>query len=160
MTTKMKLMPNNSKREDCVQTPQDVAQKMVYYFRPKGKVLEPCKGEGNILKYLINADWCEIKEDRDFLEYKDKVDWIITNPPYSKFRAFLKKSMEVSDNIVFLCTINHIWLKARIRDIKEANFGIKEIWVMETPNTFPQSGFQVGCVWLKRGYKGDIKYNQ
>jgi hypothetical protein len=65
--------------------------------------------------------------------------------------------MEVADNIVFLTTINHLWLKARLRDVWERGFGIKEILLFDTPKNFPQSGFQIGCFYLKKDYVGDIK---
>ena len=103
-----------------------------------------------------NSDWCEISENKDFFNYQEKVDWIITNPPFSLFRKFLIHSMQISENIVYLCTINHIWLKARLRDIKEYGFGINEIILINTPITFPQSGFQVGIIYLKKTYKNKI----
>lgn len=156
----MSLIPQYYNKNDCFQTPLEFVKEIVEHFNPTGRILEPCKGDGNFLKFLPdNTDWCEILEGRDFFEYNKKVDWIITNPPFSKMRNFIKKSMEVSDNIVFLTTINHLWLKARLRDINECNFGIKEIMIFNTPKSFPQSGFQVGCFYLKRGYKGDIKFS-
>jgi len=152
-----RLIPTNTKREDCVQTPVELAKQIVEHFKPHGKILEPCKGNGNFLSVLPeNTSWCEILEGRDFFNYNGRVDWIITNPPYSKMRKFMQKSMEVADNIVFLTTINHLWLKARIRDIENANFGIKEILLCDTPTSFPQSGFQIGCFYLKRNYTGNI----
>lgn len=160
-----KLIPSNTKREDCVQTPIEVATLIVNHFRPSGKVLEPCKGDGNFLKAIggygqnVSTLWCEILEGKDFFTFNEKVNWIITNPPYSKMRKFIQHSMEVSDNIVFLTSINHLWLKARIRDINEKGFGIKEIMLLDRPDTFPQSGFQIGCFHLQKGYKGDIKFS-
>lgn len=155
------LIPINCKRDDCVQTPLELAFKIVEHFKPLGTILEPCKGDGNFLKALpVNTDWCEILEGKDFFNYTNKVDWIITNPPYSKMRDFLKKSYEISDNIIFLTTINHLWLKARIRDMEENGFGIKEILIFDTPKSFPQSGFQIGCFYLKKGYIGDIKFSK
>ncbi len=152
-----RLIPTNTKREDCVQTPIELAKQLVKHFKPFGKILEPCKGEGNFLSVLPkDTEWCEILEGKDFFDYEGKVDWIITNPPYSKMRKFIQKSMEVSDNIVFLTTINYLWLKARLRDIGEKNFGIKEILLFDTPKTFPQSGFQIGCFYLKKDYIGNI----
>ena len=62
--------------------------------------------------------------------------------------------------LVFLITINHIWLKARLRDIKEKGFGIKEILLIDTPKTFPQSGFQFGVIHLSKNYIGDIKFSK
>lgn len=155
------LIPTNTKRNDCVQTPYILAEAIINHFKPNGKILEPCKGQGNFLRALPKGtDWCELLEGRDFFDYKGKVDWIITNPPYSKMRKFMQKAMEVSDNVVFLTTINHLWLKARIRDINQAGFGIKEIVLCNTPTSFPQSGFQIGCFHLQRGYCGSISFSK
>ena len=156
-----RLIPTNTKREDCVQTPIEVADAIVKHFKPTGTILEPCKGEGNFLSVLPDkTEWCEILEGKDFFDVKKHYDWIITNPPYSKMRKFMQKAMEVSDNIVFLTSINHLWLKARIRDIQQAGFGIKEIVLCDTPSTFPQSGFQIGCFHLKRNWKGNIDFDK
>ena len=144
---------------DCVQTPGYLCKQIVEHFKPTGRILEPCKGEGNFLK-VMRADYCEIKEGRDFLSVNGHWDWVITNPPYSKYRAFLNKSMEVAGNIVFLQLINATFYKARLRDIKEKGFGIKEIWCIDTPKEFPQFGFQMGCVYYKKNYKGKILLTQ
>jgi hypothetical protein len=59
-------------------------------FPIEGKVLEPCKGEGAFLQYyLTDADWCEIAEGKNYYDYEKKVDWIVTNPPYSDLIDFL-----------------------------------------------------------------------
>ena len=145
----MKLIPSGGNDE--IDTPFDLAIKIVTYFNPKGKILEPCKGNDGFYRTGIFTDWCEIKDGKDFFDYNEKVDWIITNPPFSKFRKFLNHSMELADNIVFLCSINHFWLKARIRDMIEKGFGIKEILLVDTPETFPQSGFQIGVVHIQKG---------
>lgn len=156
----MKMQPNrNYKSDDVVMTPEPLAKALVEHFKPSGKGLEPCCGTGNILKYLPDADWCEIQQGKDFFDYNNNVDYTFTNPPWSQIRKFLLHSMEIADNIYFLITINHIWTKARLRDIKEAEFGIKEICIFDTPKEFPQSGFQCGMVHLQKGYKGNIKFS-
>lgn len=138
-------------------TPDYLAKTIVEHFKPIGTILEPCAGDGAFLR-AMKADWCELDKGKDFLEVKGKWDWIITNPPYSKYRDFLKKSMDVADNIVFLQLINATFYKARLRDLKENDFGIKEIWCIDTPKEFPQFGFQMGCVHYQKGYKGWIKF--
>lgn len=156
----MKLIPTNTKREDCVQTPVNYASMIIEHFKPFGRTLEPCSGDGNFLKVYPFTKSLEILDGKDFFEETEHFDWIITNPPYSKMRAFLNKSMEVADNVVFLTSINHLWLKARIRDIEEKGFGIKEIIIFDTPKSFPQSGFQFGCFYLSKNYKGDIRFSR
>ena len=156
----MKYLKNNTNRNDVVMTPEYVAKALIDHFKPEGKILEPCKGSGNFLKYLpSNSLWCEISEGKDFMEFDEKVDWIITNPPWSKIRPFIQKSLEVSDNFVFLTTIVHLWMKARLRDIHQAGFGIKEIILLSTPKSFSQSGFQLGAFHIQRGYSGSIKFS-
>lgn len=146
------------KSDDLVMTPPEFAKEIIDYFKPSGRILEPCRGDGGFYNNFPGTKlWCEITEGRDFFDFKDKVDWIITNPPYSKMRKFLEHSMDVSDNVCFLITINHIWTKARLRAMRERSFGIKEILMVQEPDNFPRFGFQVGVVHLKKDYVGDIK---
>ncbi len=156
----MRCQPNRDYiSDDVVQTPAELAGRIVKHFKPKGKILEPCKGDGNFLNYLPGAFWCEIKEGRDFFEWNRRVDWIITNPPWSQIRAFLQHSMLLADNIVFLMTVNHVWTKARIRDVYTSGFGIKEICLVEMPPSFPQSGFQLGAIHIARGWNREIAFS-
>ena len=145
---------------DVVMTPKPLVKALVEHFQPQGKGLEPCAGCGNILEFLPNVEWCEIEKGRDFYEYNERVDYIFTNPPWSQIRKFLAHSMDVANEVYFLITINHLWTKARLKDIENAGFQIAEICVFDTPKNFPQSGFQVGMIHLKKGIQGDIKYTR
>lgn len=83
---------------------------MVRHFCPVGRILEPCRGRGAFMRYLpAGTLWCEIMEGRDFFAWRDPVDWIITNPPYSLTRKFLRHAIEVSENIVFLVPARNIF---------------------------------------------------
>ena len=154
----MKSQPNrNYKSNDVVMTPDYLAKKIVDHFNPIGKGLEPCAGTGNILSKLKDSDWCELSLGKDFFEYNSKVDYIFTNPPWSQFRKFLIHSMEIADEIYFLITVNHIFTKARLRDIKEKGFSIMEILFVDTPKEFPSTGFQLGVIHIKRTKNDYIK---
>lgn len=153
----MRFQPNRDYvSDDVVQTPVEMAGRLVRHFRPRGRILEPCCGEGHFLVHLPGAEWCEIRKGRDFFEWEERVDWIITNPPWSQIRAFLGHAMEVADDVVFLMTVNHVWTKARVRDMRERGFGLKEIALVEMPEEFPQSGFQLGAVHVARGWRGPV----
>lgn len=161
-----KLIPNNGC--DKVYTPDFLAQKLVNYFIPVNKeitVLEPCRGNSafvNALRYLKNVrvEWCEIDDGKDFFDYKNKVDWIISNFPWSQMRNFLRHSYEISDNVVSLSLVNALFMKARMRDMKEFGFGIKEIMLLDNPGKpFPQTGLSLGAIHLQKGYFGDVKFN-
>jgi len=149
---------------DKVWTPDDLAFRIVDHFQPSGLILEPCKGEGSFMRAfsrngINDAIWCEIDKGVDFLEFNDKVDWIITNPPWSQFRKFLKKSMEVSNNIVFLALLNAWFMKARVRDMQENGFGLVEVLMVDTPpKPWPQTGFQLAAVHALKGYTGEVKF--
>ena len=156
----MKSQPNvNYESNDIVLTPRVLAKRIIDHFPLEGDILDPCRGTGAFYDQ-IDSDkkaWCEITDGVDFFSYHKRCNWIISNPPYSIFRKFLIHSMEIADNIVYLITVNHCWTKARIRDIREFGFGIREFYLCDTPANFPQSGFQYGSVWFQRGYQGDIK---
>jgi hypothetical protein len=76
-----------------------------------------------------------MKRDRDFFAYSQPVNWIVTNPPWSQIRRFLQHALSLADHVVFLMTINHLWTRARQRDIKSAGFGLREIVLFDTPKT-------------------------
>jgi len=148
--TKRLVPPKNSPESDIVMTPKDVASEILFHFKPSGRVLDPCKGDGA----FTVGEWCEIREGRNFYDWKESVDWVITNPPWSDIKNFLIHSMKISENIVFLAPINHFITKARLRIISENGFGLKEFHLVDTPKEWPQSGFQIAAVLLVKGYKG------
>lgn len=162
---KTKLIPGKNQREaDLVMTPFPLAKAIIDHLPLNGKILDPCRGQGaffNQFPVYTTNDYCEIEEGKDFYNYKEKVDWIITNPPWSHYRTFAKHAYTLADNVGFLITNNHdMGLKARMRDMEDAGFGIKEIILVDTPpadSPWPSSGFQLGVCWKQRGYSGDIK---
>ena len=155
----MKFQPDKgTKTNDVVYTPRPLAKRILDHFNPPGLVLDPSMGDGAFYDQIPgDKDWCELDKGRDFFDYANTVDSVITNPPWSKFRQFLVHSMEIANDVYFLITINHVWTKARIRDIRGHGFGIKEILLVESPKNFPQTGFQLGVVHFQRGWNGDIK---
>lgn len=160
--------PKNQPENDIVMTPPALAAAIVKHFAPSGIALDPCRGDGSFYNALQMAEtdevrWCELRDGKDFLSeffQKGEVDWIITNPPWSKFVAFLSQAMRAADEVVFLATITHFVTKKRMLLIEQAGFGFKEILSVETPKSpWPQSGFQVAAVHLSRGWKGDCKFS-
>lgn len=158
------LVPHGG--NDIVYTPDDLALRIVQYFRPfEGRILEPCEGGGAFTRAfkILGMTWdaCEIQTGCDFLQHKfvgPRYEWVITNPPWSQLRPFLQKSMEVSNNVVFLCLVNAFFMRARVRDIDTAGFALKEILYVNTPpKPWPQTGFQLGAVHIQRDYKGLVK---
>lgn len=156
------LIPKkNTPDKDIVMTPVETSKDIIQHFSPKGTILDPCRGQGAFYdNYPPNCikDYCELSEGKDFFDYNKRVDWIITNPPWSKIKEFLKHSVKISDNIVYLISINHFTTKARLRIIyEESGFGVKEIYCVKTPpHPWPQMGFQIAAIQISKGYSGSV----
>lgn len=151
----------NTPDKDIVMTPFNIAKTIIDHFVLKGIVLDPCRGTGAFYNQFpdhVEKDWCELSEGKDFFTYNRKVDWIITNPPWSKIKDFITHSCKISDNVCFLIPFNHFSTKARIRIIHDHGYGIKEFYGVPTPkfSNWPQSGFQLGVTHIAKGYKGPI----
>lgn len=151
--------PKNTPDKDIVMTPEYLAKDIITHYKPTGRVLDPCRGTGAFYDNLPGEkDWCELAEGKDFLQYGERCDWIITNPPWSKMQQFLAHGMEIADHIVYLTTINHYTTKRRIRDMREHGFAIREIYCVDTPSKpWPQLGFQLAAVYTCRGWEGGIQ---
>lgn len=153
----MALCPKtNQPEQDVVYTPDYLAKEIIDHYQPTGKLLEPCKGGGAFLQYMPGADYCEIQEGTSFYDYTDKVDWIVTNPPWSKIRQFLEHSFKIeAENIVYLCNFNAFVTRARMNLIFDNGYGIKEVYCVDNPKTnWPQTGFQLAATHIQRGYTG------
>jgi hypothetical protein len=156
-TPPRRLSPGkNPPINDLVITPELLAQSIVDYFRPSGRLLDPARGSGAfyraLLRHSTDVRWCETAVGRDFFAYHEPVDWVIGNPPWSKFKAFIHHAMELAPNVVFLGTIVHFTTKARLRIIEAAGFGVTEIkLVQQPPPPWPGSGFQLAAVRLRKG---------
>lgn len=143
---------------DVVFTPDWLAEKICNLFPIGGRVLEPCKGEGVFLNYLPpDTDWCEITEGRNYYDYHKKVDWIVTNPPYSDFNRFLDHSFELAENIVLLTPVAKLFKSmGTLRKIFEYG-GFVEIHTLPASKAGFAFGFPVAVYYIKRDYKGFTK---
>lgn len=148
---------------DRVYTPDKTAETVIKSLPISGSVLDPSAGRGVFSRaihsvYGLNTIELDIDLGTDFFDETRKFDWIITNPPWSKFKPFLEHSTKLAVNIAFLVTITHFVTKARLKILKDAGFYIKQIHCIETPpKPWPQSGFQVAMVWCAKG-EGDTKW--
>ena len=141
--------------EQAIYTPEALAEIIVAHFKPTGRICEPCRGAGAFVKAMPGCDWYEKADGKDFMLAEGRWDWIVTNPPWNDVANFLRKSMRHADNVVMLCWASAWWTKARQREIREQGFGMVEMCFVPTPPPpWPQSGFQLAAVWLRRGWTG------
>lgn len=117
------------------QTPLSLCEKLMEFIDLKegDRVHEPFRGEGNFFncfpKNTINS-WTEIKENKCYKSFTEKVDWTITNPPFqidtgtrvvNSFFFLLKHFMTISEKgIGFLGNYN-CWSAFTPKRIKEFN---------------------------------------
>lgn len=171
MTKRSKRQPLAPKGgDDVVMTPPLLAKAIIDHYRPTGLLLDPCCGEGAFFNQfgteaegVVIKEWCELSEGRDFLTWEgltasSHFDWCMSNPPWSRVRDFNYRAMGVADNIVWLCLVNALFMTARLRDMDDMGFGIKEICRVPQPHKkeWPQCGFQLGACHIQKGYTGPI----
>lgn len=146
---------------DYVRTPEWCAKDMIGYFKPSGKILDPCRGENKVFYNLLpNIDWCEITDGVDFFENKNSYDWVIGNPPYSIFNIWIKHSYEIGDNILYLLPTFKIFNALSLMRLYRDKGGIKHIRVYDTGKAIEWSRSRpiVAC-WFQKGYCGDTSYS-
>ena len=157
----MKYQPNRNYVSNArVMTPRPLARAIVDALEPSGLLLEPCAGDGAFVEALTpygEVEWCELDRGRDFLAWPTsrRVDWIITNPPWSQFRQFLEHSLAVADHVCFLAPLPHWFTKRRMRSVRDAGFGYKEILLVDWPPVrgWREQGFLLGTMHIVRGYE-------
>lgn len=153
---------------DRVMTPDSLALAIVQHFNPGGILLEPCAGDGAFVRAFFSLKHCqenlgnvnfyEIEYGFDFLEGTSKADWVITNPPWSKFLAFLKHSMTLANDVVFLAYANAWFVKSRINAMSQAGFHFREFAYVANPKKpWPQFGLQLAAVHISRE-AGDCQF--
>jgi len=139
-------------------------------FQPNDFFMEPCKGDGAFYDHLpANKDWCEITQNKNFLDYDKPIDWIITNYPWSgkALRPLVSHSCKLSNNVVHLIRAHNVFgTYARHRDFLEQGHTLKEIillpWKNKTLgdvfiNKAPE-GFALCVVHTQKNYAGDCKW--
>ena len=145
---------------DNVTTPILISKFIIDKFNLYGKVLDPFKGTGSFYDQFpdtVEKDWCEIDEGRDFFDYQEHVDWIISNPPYSIFDEVLQHSFAVADNIVYLVPLSKVVSSmGRIRNIKKFG-GVPYIYVLASSKCGFKFGFPSCIIYIKKKYRGKTK---
>ena len=154
------LVPaKNAPAQDLVMTPPELAAAVIGHFadRMAGRVLDPARGQGAFhdgFPTHLDRHWCEIGEGRDFFDWHQPVDWVMTNPPWSRLRDFTLHAMRIAPDIVWLAPLTNLTTKARLRDLEAHGFGIAELVKIDTPRGWPQSGFQLVAAHLRKGHAG------
>lgn len=134
--------------DDFYATPSDTTKKILDKLELKGSILEPACGQGHISEVLkeyypnakvISTDLVDrgyADEIKDFLNDDfEKVDNVITNPPFKYAKEFVIKGLEISnDKVIMLLKIQFLESKSRKEFLE--NSPLKYIYVFsERQNT-------------------------
>ena len=159
----MQLLPQALTPSSVVYTPDWCAKDMVAHFKPFGKVLEPCFGDGAIYKYLpAGSEWCEIAKGRDFFAWIMKVDFIISNPPFdaATFSDWLEHSFSLAPDIVYLLPIHFFFRSAsKVNRCRKLGW-IKHVRFYGTGTDLSfHMGNPIAAMHFVRGYQGDTSWS-
>ncbi len=148
---------------DVVYTPDWLARDLVEWFKPSGRILEPCRGNGAIFSLLPDsANWCEIQEGADFFRWTEPVDWIVSNPPYSIFKEFLLHAMDISENVVYLVPLYRFFNSGvLVKKCWIEKFWVTHVRVYGTARIFGYSnGNPIAAIHWLRGWQGDTSWSR
>jgi len=123
-------------------------------FKDGDIVIEPCRGDGafyNNLPDNVIKEWCEINQDRDFLEYQGKVDICLSNPPFvprKLFWSFMQKSMEITNRQIYwlinIASLN-VFTPNRLNEMRTKGWFIQSFHVVNDKRWYGR------YVWVKIG---------
>ena len=132
-------------------------------FKDGDIVMEPCRGDGafyNNLPDNVIKEWCEINEDKDFLEYQGrKFDICLANPPFvprKLFWSFMQKSMDFTNRqIYWLINISslNVFTPKRLEEMKTKGWFIESFYVVSDKRWFGR------YIWLKIGRNDNNIFN-
>lgn len=145
---------------DVWMTSTATAHEIVKHFKPSGRILDPCRGGGAFWKQMPGADWCEINEGRNFLDWHEPVDWIVSNPPYSTYDAIMAHAQTVAENIVWLMPVAKAMNSAARLDALKDWGWMKEIRIYGPGNRvgFPV-GFVCGAIHFQKGWRHETRWS-
>lgn len=109
-------------------------------IRKDWKYLEPCRASGRFYNEMpIGSAWAEIREGVDYLntEY-NRVDCILTNPPYSLAQEFVEKGHKDADVIIMLLRLGFLESIRREEFWKE--YGLDHLVTLSKRPSFTEDG--------------------
>lgn len=154
------MMSTNTKYD--FQTPEWGCKYMVDLLNHENikKILEPTKGQGNIVKEIEKRKCFEVIAPEDFFDFQHgRYDAVVMNPPFTPMKMgyeILYKCMDLADVVIALMPwLTIINSSKRTRDIMD--FGLVSITHLPR-NAFKGSRVQTCVLNMNKGYEGETKF--
>lgn len=130
-------------------TNEEMVKELLEITPYRGKILDPCSGLNKVFYNNFNTDnkdWCEIDLGRNFYDYKNEVDWCISNPPYHILwkdenykNGFMGKTMEICNKgFGYLVNLNgfNSFTPKRLQLLKEEGFYLQKLHIVSDSRWF------------------------
>ena len=160
----------NREKNDFYATPKESTEKLLNVVTFRGKIYEPCCGQGHISKVLIKHGYKVFSSDLvdrgygtprvDFLMETQKHDNIVTNPPFKNALEFAERALELSRyKVALLLKLSFLEGVARRNFFK--SYPPEKVWVFSQrqalmKNGEPHSGGMLALAWFVWS-KGNIE---
>lgn len=111
-------------------------------FDKNDKVLDAGSGKNKVWQKNCPVECleCEIEDGCNFLEWNEKVDWVIGNPPYHLSWKFTEKALNIANKgIAWLVNnqgLNSQMTPRRLEKLKEKGFYLNHIRVVADKRWF------------------------
>lgn len=118
-------------KNDIIYTPKEVALLAISMCDIDNNdiLLDPCYGGGvfyNNFPPTRKKLFCEIAKGEDFFLFKEQVDWVIGNPPFSIWNKWLEHTVKITDKFCYIIGIMNM-IPTRLDKIHKAGFGITKL---------------------------------
>ena len=155
---------------DAYYTPEHLVAPLLGHMRPRGRLLEPCVGDGSIARLLSHLPQTAVlTNDIDTKVFADThldasqellwsclhktthIDWVITNPPFSKAREILEHSLKYADNVALLLRLSFLEPTFERQDLLASNPPDAMIILPRHSFTGDGKSDSVTCAWMVWG---------
>ena len=152
----------NREKNDFYATPEESTEKLLRVVTFRGRIYEPCCGQGHISEVLVKHGYEVFSSDLvdrgygtpriDFLMETQKHDNIVTNPPFKNALEFAERALELSRNkVALLLKLSFLEGVARRNFFKR--YPPEKVWVFSQrqalmKNGEPHSGGMLALAWF------------
>ena len=126
---------------DKVYTPLEVAKMLIDMtdIKETDTVLDPSKGGGVFFDNLPpcrEKHWCEIDDGVDFFEFNNKVDIIISNPPFSIYTKWIQHCIKINPTKIALVMGCLNLTTIRLKLLEDSGYFMTKMRIVNVRNWF------------------------